>query len=137
MRALAVTSAARSAAAPEVPTLAESGLSGYEISSWFGLFAPAATPPAVIERLYRESAKALQTADGGQPAGGVWRLCEERVREVRKDREGDRDQGGVGEEALGQIRIPGRFSHSAAYATGVQFNSTRFNSMLDSVLSWS
>ena len=77
LRALAVTSAARSAAAPDVPTLAESGLAGYEISSWFGLFAPAATPPAVIDRLYRESAKALQSAEvrerfaqeGAEPVG--------------------------------------------------------------------
>ncbi|MEO6408428.1 MAG: tripartite tricarboxylate transporter substrate binding protein [Burkholderiaceae bacterium] len=77
LRALAVTSAARSAAAAEVPTLAESGLPGYEISSWFGLFAPSGTPPAVIERLYKESAKALQSADvrerfaheGAEPGG--------------------------------------------------------------------
>ena len=79
LRALAVTSSARSAAAPEVPTLAESGLPGYEISSWFGLFAPAGTPPAVVDRLYRESAKALQSADvrerfaqeGAEPMGST------------------------------------------------------------------
>ena len=79
LRALAVTSSARSAAAPEVPTLAESGLPGYEISSWFGLFAPAGTPPAVVDRLYRESAKALQSADvrerfaqeGAEPVGST------------------------------------------------------------------
>ena len=77
LRALAVTSAARSAAAPELPTLAESGLPGYEISSWFGLFAPANTPAPVIERLYRETAKALQSPDvrerfareGAEPVG--------------------------------------------------------------------
>ena len=77
LRALAVTSATRSAAAPELPTLAESGLPGYEISSWFGLFAPANTPAPVIERLYRETAKALQSPDvrerfareGAEPVG--------------------------------------------------------------------
>ena len=77
LRALAVTSAVRSAAAPELPTLAESGLPGYEISSWFGLFAPANTPAPVIERLYRETAKALQSPDvrerfareGAEPVG--------------------------------------------------------------------
>ena len=77
LRALAVTSAARSAAAPELPTLAESGLPGYEISSWFGLFAPANTPAPVIDRLYRETAKALQLAEvrerfakeGAEPVG--------------------------------------------------------------------
>ena len=77
LRALAVTSAVRSAAAPELPTLAESGLAGYEISSWFGLFAPANTPAPVIDRLYRETTKALQSADvrerfakeGAEPVG--------------------------------------------------------------------
>ena len=77
LRALAVTSATRSAAAPELPTLAESGLPGYEISSWFGLFAPANTPAPVIERLYRETAKALQSPEvrerfareGAEPVG--------------------------------------------------------------------
>lgn len=77
LRALAVTSMARSAAAPELPTLAESGLPGYEISSWFGLFVPNKTPAPVIDRLYREAAKALQSADvrerfareGAEPVG--------------------------------------------------------------------
>jgi tripartite-type tricarboxylate transporter receptor subunit TctC len=63
LKALAVTSAARSPAAPELPTLAESGLAGYEISSWFGLFAPAGTPQPVIDRIQREVAKTLQSAD--------------------------------------------------------------------------
>jgi tripartite-type tricarboxylate transporter receptor subunit TctC len=51
LRALAVTSATRSAALPDVPTLAESGLTGYEATSWFGLLAPAGTPPAIIKQL--------------------------------------------------------------------------------------
>jgi tripartite-type tricarboxylate transporter receptor subunit TctC len=51
LRPLAVTSAARSAALPDVPTLAESGLPGYEATSWFGLLAPAGTPPAIIKLL--------------------------------------------------------------------------------------
>jgi tripartite-type tricarboxylate transporter receptor subunit TctC len=63
LRALAVTSAARSSAVPDLPTLAESGLPGYDISSWFGLFAPANTPAAVVEKIYRETAKALQLPD--------------------------------------------------------------------------
>lgn len=77
LRALAVTSMARSAAAPELPTLAESGLTGYEISSWFGLFVPTNTPASTIDRLYRETAKALKSADvrerfakeGAEPVG--------------------------------------------------------------------
>ena len=61
LRALAVTTATRSAVAPEVPTLAESGLPGYELSSWQAVFAPAGTPPAIIERLYVEISKILKT----------------------------------------------------------------------------
>ena len=63
LRALAVTSGTRSAAVPDLPTLAESGLAGYDISSWFGIFAPANTPAPVIDRLYRETASALKLAD--------------------------------------------------------------------------
>ena len=63
LRGLAVTSAARSAAAPELPTLAESGLTGYEISSWFGLFVPANTPAAVVDRLYNATSKVLKSPD--------------------------------------------------------------------------
>jgi len=51
LRALGVSTAARVPAAPEIPTIAESGLPGFEVSAWDGIFAPAGTPPAVIERL--------------------------------------------------------------------------------------
>jgi tripartite-type tricarboxylate transporter receptor subunit TctC len=54
LRALAVTSAARLPQLPEVPTVAEAGLKGYEASVWYGLVAPAKTPKAIIERLNRE-----------------------------------------------------------------------------------
>jgi tripartite-type tricarboxylate transporter receptor subunit TctC len=57
VRALAVTSPQRSPAAPEVPTMAEAGVTGCEISEWNALLAPAGTPPAVIERLHVEVAK--------------------------------------------------------------------------------
>jgi tripartite-type tricarboxylate transporter receptor subunit TctC len=63
LRALAVTTAKRSAVAPDVPTLAESGLPGYELSSWQAVFAPAGTPPAIVDRLYTEIAKILQMPD--------------------------------------------------------------------------
>ena len=59
VRALAVTSPQRSPAAPEVPTLAEAGVTGCEISEWNALLAPAGTPPATIERLHAEVAKIL------------------------------------------------------------------------------
>jgi tripartite-type tricarboxylate transporter receptor subunit TctC len=51
MRALAVTSAKRSPIMPELPTVAESGLDGYEVSSWFGLCAPGATPKAIVHKV--------------------------------------------------------------------------------------
>ena len=79
LKALAVTSATRAAALPDVPTLAESGLPGFEASSWFGLLAPTGTPPPVIARLNGEIAKWLATpeakekllAQGANAAGGT------------------------------------------------------------------
>lgn len=55
LRALGVTTAARVAAAPEIPTIAEAGLPGYESVQWYGLLAPAGTPREIITRLYKES----------------------------------------------------------------------------------
>jgi len=63
LRALAVTTASRSAVAPDVPTLAESGLAGFEVSSWQGVFAPAGTPPDIVRRLNAEIVKILNTPD--------------------------------------------------------------------------
>ena len=77
LRALGVTAARRSPAVPDLPTLSESGLTGFAIVSWFGLFVPTATAPAVVDRLHQETAKALRSADtierfakeGAEPAG--------------------------------------------------------------------
>jgi tripartite-type tricarboxylate transporter receptor subunit TctC len=63
LRALAVTTAQRSIVAPEVPTMAEAGLAGYELGSWQAVFAPAGTPAPIIERLYVEIAKILKQPD--------------------------------------------------------------------------
>jgi tripartite-type tricarboxylate transporter receptor subunit TctC len=63
LKALAVTTAQRSAALPEVPTIAESGVKGFEASSWFGLLAPAGTPADIVNRIQQESAKALGSAE--------------------------------------------------------------------------
>ncbi|HVG05929.1 MAG TPA: tripartite tricarboxylate transporter substrate binding protein [Burkholderiaceae bacterium] len=63
LRALAVTSTTRSVVSPDVPTMAESGLAGYDISSWQAVFAPAGTPAPIIERLYTEIARILKTPD--------------------------------------------------------------------------
>ena len=63
LRALAVTSAQRVPSAPEYPTVAESGLPGYEAVTWFGLFAPSATPRDIVTRLQSETATSLNNAD--------------------------------------------------------------------------
>jgi tripartite-type tricarboxylate transporter receptor subunit TctC len=62
LRALGVTGAKRSPVMPEVPTIAESGLPGYEVTSWYGLIGPAEMPPNVITRLNREAARAAGSA---------------------------------------------------------------------------
>lgn len=59
LRALAVTSARRSSMAPDVPTVAESGVPGYEVITWYGLMVPAGAPQEVIARLYAAAASAL------------------------------------------------------------------------------
>ena len=61
VRALAVTSTTRAAAAPDLPTVSESGLPGFESIAWFGVLAPAGTPPAVLQRLEAELQKAMAT----------------------------------------------------------------------------
>ncbi len=79
LRAIAVTSAQRSPALPNIPTIAESGLPGFEASSWFGILAPAGTPPAVVARINADVNQWLQTgeakekllAQGAVPAGGT------------------------------------------------------------------
>lgn len=79
LRALAVTTAKRFQAIPELPTLNESGAPGYEFSSWFGLLAPAAAPPAVITQLSQGIAQIVRsnevqtrlTDDGSDPVGST------------------------------------------------------------------
>jgi tripartite-type tricarboxylate transporter receptor subunit TctC len=79
LRAIAVTSAQRSPALPDIPTIGESGLPGFEATSWFGVLAPAGTPPAILSKLNTEIDKWLQSADGKEklltqgalPAGGT------------------------------------------------------------------
>jgi len=78
LKALAVTSAQRLAVVSEVPTIAEAGLPGYEATSWQGVVVPAGTPRVIVNRLYGEIAKALQTSDmtrqlaaEGSAAGGI------------------------------------------------------------------
>ena len=63
LRALGVTSAGRSRLIPQVPTIAEAGVPGYEATTWFGVLAPAGTPPDVIERLATASQQAVASDD--------------------------------------------------------------------------
>ena len=63
LRALAVSSAKRLEAFPNVPTVAESGVPGFEVTSWQGIFVPAGTPRPVVDKLHDEIMKILQTAD--------------------------------------------------------------------------
>ena len=63
LRALGVTGLARAIAAPDVPTIAESGFPGFEAVTWIGAVAPAATPPAIITRLNKELVEIMQAAD--------------------------------------------------------------------------
>jgi tripartite-type tricarboxylate transporter receptor subunit TctC len=78
LRALGVTSARRTALAPELPTIAEAGVPGYEASGWYGVLAPAATPRAIVQRLNREIGSMIEEKEfrgrlatvGVDPAGG-------------------------------------------------------------------
>jgi tripartite-type tricarboxylate transporter receptor subunit TctC len=77
LRPLAVTTARRSAAVPDLPTISEAGLPGFDISTWYGLWAPKGTPRELVTRLASESARILRSADvreryaalGAEPVG--------------------------------------------------------------------
>jgi tripartite-type tricarboxylate transporter receptor subunit TctC len=79
LRALAVTTARRSSALPEVPTLDEAGLKGFAIGTWFGVLAPAATPKEIVARLNTELVRIIQSPDfrkrmaeiGAEPIGNT------------------------------------------------------------------
>ena len=63
LNAIAVTGRTRSVAMPQVPTAAESGLTGFETGQWQGVVVPAGTPPSVVDRLHTELVKIMQRAD--------------------------------------------------------------------------
>lgn len=79
VRPLAVSSLKRAAALPELPTIAELGIPGYEVIQWFGLLAPAGTPQDIVTRLHRETVAALKTekvvkwmtTEGAEPGGST------------------------------------------------------------------
>jgi tripartite-type tricarboxylate transporter receptor subunit TctC len=66
LRAIAVTGAKRSPAVPDLPTIAESGVPGYDSVAWFGVLAPAGTPPAIVKKLNAEIIKVLKSPDVAQ-----------------------------------------------------------------------
>ena len=63
LRALGVTSATRSSGAPDLPTIAEAGVPGYQTTTWYGLLAPANTPAAIVNRLSEEMKKAIESPE--------------------------------------------------------------------------
>jgi tripartite-type tricarboxylate transporter receptor subunit TctC len=63
LRAIGYSGNRRAPQMPEVPTLDEAGLKGFEVSSWQGILAPAGTPKAIVDRLHREAVKALKMPD--------------------------------------------------------------------------
>jgi tripartite-type tricarboxylate transporter receptor subunit TctC len=79
LRVLAVTTSKRISAAPELPTMIEAGVPGYEVSQWFGLTAPAKTPKPIVTKLNAEIVRILQdpdmktriAADGAEAVGGT------------------------------------------------------------------
>ncbi len=92
LRALAVTTAKRSSALPDVPTLDEAGLKGFNIGTWFGVLAPAGTPKDILARLNTEMVKVIQSADfrkrmdeiGAEPVGDS---AEQMAAQIRNETE--------------------------------------------------
>ena len=107
LRALAVTSVARAPALPDVPTVAEAGLPGFEASSWFGLLAPAGTPPAIVAKINSEVAAWLATPEAKEKLAEAGRERRRRnargLREAHRDR--DREVGEGGEGVRGEGRL--------------------------------
>jgi tripartite-type tricarboxylate transporter receptor subunit TctC len=71
LRPLAVTTAKRSSALPDVPTLDEAGLKGFNIGTWFGVLAPAATPKDIVARLNTEMVKIIQSPEFRKRMGEI------------------------------------------------------------------
>ena len=88
VRPLAVTSAKRVGSLPELPTIAESGITGYEMVTWFGVLAPAGVPTPIVTRLNTEIVKVLRapeivqrlTSDGAEVVAGTSEAFEKTLR---------------------------------------------------------
>ena len=108
LRALATTGAKRAPAAPDLPTMIEAGVPGYEAANWFGTVVPAKTPTAIVSKLSQEIGRVLRLPDvserllvpghgaGQQHARGVLGLHQVRDDEVGEGGQGLRREGGVG-----------------------------------------
>ena len=89
MRAIAVSAVKRSPSLPDVPTIAEAGYQGFNAGTWYGLFVPAKTPEAVIQRLNTAANEALKAEDvigrvkneGGTILGGTKEIFAEKIRQ--------------------------------------------------------
>jgi tripartite-type tricarboxylate transporter receptor subunit TctC len=104
LKILAISSASRSPVLPDVPTVAEAGVPGYELTSWYGVLAPAGTPAAIVGQLNGEIVKALHTPDVKARPDGRGRRARRRYRpaipglypprdrQIREDRLGARHQ---------------------------------------------
>ena len=136
LRGIAVTSIKRSALVPDLPTVAENGLPGYEMVAWQGLLAPKATPPALIQLLNREMVAIVQAAGGEKAVVGRRRRAHRqhtgRVRALAQARDSQMDEGREGSEHTGGMIDGGelveRFIHSPsrypfqARASGLDHN---------------
>jgi tripartite-type tricarboxylate transporter receptor subunit TctC len=90
LRALGVSTAKRSGTAPDVPTISESGLPGFDVTVWFAVLAPAATSREIVDRLHRVLVKALQASDvrerlASQGAEGVGNTPEQFTAQMKSD----------------------------------------------------
>ena len=89
LRALAVTTSKRSSALPDVPTLEEAGLKGFNIGTWFGVLAPVATPKDIVVRLNAEMVKAIRSPEfrkrmeeiGAEPIGSSTEQMAQQIRD--------------------------------------------------------
>ena len=100
VRALAVTTAKRSPSAPDVPTLAEQGVAGYNTESWNALFAPKGTPQPIVDRMAQLAAEMAKDPDGAEADG-----------ELRLGR-GGQHAGGIRQDAARRDRRSGPISSS-------------------------
>ena len=98
VRGLAVSSAKRSAAVPDLPTMQEAGVPGYELVGWIAAFAPAKTPAPIVKRLNEEINKALADKELGREPACAGRRC--RARHARAAAR----VGEVGDEEVGRSR---------------------------------